>query len=99
MAYSVFLSLHRSAPQPLRHICPDRLPANKSGTILNVTGNIQAGMQFVERQGENPEAADTCVEKPCLSEVGGPECGSPTEDLQGEPCAEDAVPWAKRFYP
>lgn len=99
MSYGVFLIVSIGAPRDHHAIFVETDPGTKSGTILNVTGNIQTGMEFEERHSGDPETADTFVEKSYLGEVRERNVDRLREICRVNPAPKKQFDGAKRLFP
>lgn len=99
MSYRVFLVASIGAPRNHHAIFVETGPGTKSGTILNVTGNIQSGMEFEERESGDCETADTFVEKTYLGEVGTGDVYQLRGISRANPAPKKQFDGGKRLFP
>lgn len=99
MSHSVFLVATVGAPRDHHAIFVETDRGIKSGTIVNVTGNIQTGMEFQERWSDDPESADTFVEKWYLGEVRERNVDQLRAICRGNPAPKKQFDGAKRLFP
>ena len=99
MSHSVFLVASIGAPRNHHAIFVETDPSSRGGIVLQVTGNIQAGMEFEERHAENPETADGFVGKTCLGEVKVGDLDRLREICRRNPAPKKQFDVPRRLYP
>lgn len=99
MSYSIFLIASIGAPRNHHALFLETDPPSKSGTILNVVGNIQAGMAFEERQSGDPETSDTFVGKTYLGDVRAGDVERVREVCRWNPAPGKQFDGPRRLFP
>lgn len=99
MSYKLFLIASIGAPRSHHALFLETDPSSKSGMVLNVVGNIQAGMAFEERRADDPETADTFVAKTYLGDVEAGDVDRVCGICRGNAAPGKQFDGARRLFP
>ncbi|KAL8296019.1 hypothetical protein RB600_001486 [Gaeumannomyces tritici] len=99
MSYNVFLVEYLGAPRNHHALFVETDPESGAGLLLHVTGNIQDGMTFEERETKKPEESNTFSGKKSLGWVAIADLDRMRDICASNPPPKKQFDRAKRLYP